>query len=47
MDSLYEPVPEHQEPKDTTTIDSRASSPVSMHANCGPPDRSTPLVSKI
>ncbi|XP_069726605.1 SAM domain-containing protein SAMSN-1 isoform X2 [Phaenicophaeus curvirostris] len=44
MDSLYEPVPEHQEPKDTTTISSRASSPVGMHVNCGPPDRSMSLV---
>ena len=47
MDSLYEPVPEHQEPKDTTTVDSRASTPVSTHVNCGPPDRSMSLVSKI
>lgn len=47
MDSLYEPVPEHQEPKDITTTDSRASTPVSMHVSCGPPDRSTSLVSKI
>uniref|UniRef100_A0A8C4URD3 SAM domain-containing protein SAMSN-1 n=1 Tax=Falco tinnunculus TaxID=100819 RepID=A0A8C4URD3_FALTI len=43
MDSLYEPVPEHQEPKDTTPIDSRASTPVSVHVNCGPPDRSMSL----
>lgn len=47
MDSLYEPVPERQEPKDATTVDSRASSPVSMHVNCGPPDRSMSLVSEI
>lgn len=47
MDSLYEPVPEHQEPKDTTTADSRASTPVSMPVRCGPSDRSTSLVSKI
>ncbi|XP_071665758.1 SAM domain-containing protein SAMSN-1 isoform X3 [Patagioenas fasciata] len=43
MDSLYEPVPEHQEPEDTTTIDSRASTPVSTHVNCGPPDRAMSL----
>ncbi|XP_037233756.1 SAM domain-containing protein SAMSN-1-like isoform X3 [Falco rusticolus] len=43
MDSLYEPVPEHQEPKDTTPIDIRASTPVSVHVNCGPPDRSMSL----
>uniref|UniRef100_A0A8C0EJ41 SAM domain-containing protein SAMSN-1 n=1 Tax=Bubo bubo TaxID=30461 RepID=A0A8C0EJ41_BUBBB len=43
MDSLYEPVPEHQEPKDTTTIDSWASTPENMHVNCGPPDRSMSL----
>ncbi|XP_052650069.1 SAM domain-containing protein SAMSN-1 isoform X2 [Harpia harpyja] len=43
MDSLYEPVPEHQEPKDTITIDSQASTPVSMHVSCGPPDRSMSL----
>lgn len=47
MDSLYEPVPERQEPKDTTPTDSWASTPVSMHVNCGPPDRSMSLVSKI
>ncbi|XP_053917613.1 putative uncharacterized protein ENSP00000383407 [Cuculus canorus] len=43
MDSLYEPVPERQEPKDTTTANSRASSPVGMHVNCGLPDRSMSL----
>ncbi|XP_030907196.2 SAM domain-containing protein SAMSN-1 [Melopsittacus undulatus] len=43
MDSLYEPVPEHPEPKDTTTTDGQANTPVSMHVSCGPPDRSTSL----
>ncbi|XP_038041850.2 SAM domain-containing protein SAMSN-1 isoform X1 [Anas platyrhynchos] len=43
MDSLYEPVPEQQEPKDTTSIGSWASTPVSMHVNCGLPDRSMSL----
>lgn len=47
MDSLYEPVPQHQEPKDTTTVESRAGTPVSMDVNCGPLDRSMSLVSKI
>lgn len=47
MDSLYEPVPEQQEPKDTTSIGSWASTPVSMHVNCGLPDRSMSLVSKV
>ncbi|XP_059676408.1 SAM domain-containing protein SAMSN-1 [Gavia stellata] len=44
MDSLYEPVPEHQESTDTIAIDSRSSTPVSMHVNCEPPDRSMSLV---
>ncbi|XP_027537341.1 SAM domain-containing protein SAMSN-1-like isoform X2 [Neopelma chrysocephalum] len=43
MDSLYEPVPEHQEPKDTTTTDSQVSTPASPPLNCGPPDRSKSL----
>lgn len=47
MDSLYEPVPQHQEPKEATTIDSQASSPASTQANCGPSDRSMSLVSKM
>ncbi|XP_030314741.1 putative uncharacterized protein ENSP00000383407 [Calypte anna] len=43
MDSLYEPVPEHQESQDTAAIESRANTPLSMHVNCGPPDRSVSL----
>lgn len=48
MDSLYEPVPEHQEAKDTATPpESQATTPVSTHVSCGPPDRSMSLVSNI
>lgn len=47
MDSLYEPVPEHQEAKDTATLESQASTPVSTPGNSGPPDRSMSLVSNI
>ncbi|XP_046796164.1 SAM domain-containing protein SAMSN-1 isoform X3 [Gallus gallus] len=43
MDSLYEPVPERQEPKDTTSTSSQPSTPVSTRANCGLPDRSMSL----
>ncbi|XP_066064605.1 SAM domain-containing protein SAMSN-1 isoform X4 [Chamaea fasciata] len=43
MDSLYEPVPEHQEAKDTTTPEGQATTPVSTHVSCGPPDRSMSL----
>lgn len=47
MDSLYEPVPERQEPKDTTSTFSQPSTPVSTRANCGLPDRSMSLVSEL
>ncbi|XP_010222668.1 PREDICTED: putative uncharacterized protein ENSP00000383407 [Tinamus guttatus] len=43
MDSLYEPVPEHQEPKDAITTSSRASSPVNTCVSSGTPDRSMSL----
>ncbi|XP_048822558.1 SAM domain-containing protein SAMSN-1 isoform X2 [Lagopus muta] len=43
MDSLYEPVPERQEPNDTTSTSSQPSTPVSTRANCGLPDRSMSL----
>ncbi|XP_072194392.1 putative uncharacterized protein ENSP00000383407 [Excalfactoria chinensis] len=43
MDSLYEPVPERQEPKDTTSTSSQPSTPVSTRVNCGLPDRSMSL----
>ncbi|KAM3676859.1 SAM domain-containing protein SAMSN-1 isoform 1-T2 [Ammospiza maritima maritima] len=43
MDSLYEPVPEHQETKDAAALESQASTPVSTQGNSGPPDRSMSL----
>lgn len=46
MDSLYEPVQEHQESKDTMSIDSRSSTPLTTYVKWGPPDRSMSLVSE-
>ncbi|XP_019384298.1 PREDICTED: uncharacterized protein LOC109305705 isoform X1 [Crocodylus porosus] len=43
MDSLYEPVQEHQESKDTMSIDSRSSTPLTTYVKWGPPDRSMSL----
>ncbi|CAM5079582.1 unnamed protein product [Eretmochelys imbricata] len=43
MDSLYEPVQEHQDPNETISISSRASTPLSPYVKCGPPDRSLSL----
>ncbi|XP_034625561.1 putative uncharacterized protein ENSP00000383407 [Trachemys scripta elegans] len=43
MDSLYEPVQEHQDPNETISISSRASTPLSTYVKCGPPDRSLSL----
>ncbi|CAM4418455.1 unnamed protein product [Lepidochelys olivacea] len=43
MDSLYEPVQEHQDSDETISISSRASTPLSPYVKCGPPDRSLSL----
>ncbi|XP_014375091.2 uncharacterized protein LOC102378130 isoform X2 [Alligator sinensis] len=43
MDSLYEPVQEHQESKDTMSIDSRSTTPLTTYVKWGPPDRSMSL----